>query len=282
MLKAWTGEPFEYRGKTVRSPPSVHAAAPLLMLGGSSKVAVRRAAGFGLPYLPPANLPELEAYYYEQCAEYGTQGFCAMPPEHTAMTHVAEDPERVWRELGHHFLARGRDVRGVAAGRPDLRRCTRTRRRSTNCAPRGSTRWSRRRSSSTGSRRGTASSTCALHPLVGGMPSRMAGGRSASTWTKCSRARLSRAARSGPAGSVGHRLGARGRGCRHAAVLVRSMDSLPKGSSPISGMAARRTVESFGASSPAGHEVAAAGVVVAAADALRRDGSGDAPAPRRR
>jgi hypothetical protein len=27
-----------------------------------------------------------------------------MPPEHTAMTFVADDPERVWRDLGHHFF----------------------------------------------------------------------------------------------------------------------------------------------------------------------------------
>jgi alkanesulfonate monooxygenase SsuD/methylene tetrahydromethanopterin reductase-like flavin-dependent oxidoreductase (luciferase family) len=105
MLKAWTGEPFEYRGTTVRvTPRPLTQPHPTLMLGGSSKVAVRRAARFGLPYLPPANLPELEAYYYEQCQEHGTQGFCAMPPEHTAMTFVAEDPDRVWRELGHHFF----------------------------------------------------------------------------------------------------------------------------------------------------------------------------------
>ncbi len=105
MLKAWTGEPFEYRGTTVQVTPRPFTQPhPTLMLGGSSKVAVRRAARFGLPYLPPANLPELEAYYYEQCAEHGTQGFCAMPPEHTAMTFVAEDPERVWRDLGHHFF----------------------------------------------------------------------------------------------------------------------------------------------------------------------------------
>ena len=33
-----------------------------------------------------------------------------MPPEHTAMTHVAEDPERVWRDLGHHFFEEAVDL----------------------------------------------------------------------------------------------------------------------------------------------------------------------------
>ena len=54
---------------------------PTLLLGGTSKVAARRAARFGLPLLPAAHMPELEAYYYEQCAEHGTQGFCMMPRE---------------------------------------------------------------------------------------------------------------------------------------------------------------------------------------------------------
>jgi hypothetical protein len=48
------------------------------------------------------SMPELEAYYYEQCAEYGTQGFCMMPGEQTVMTHVTEDPEKAWAELGQY------------------------------------------------------------------------------------------------------------------------------------------------------------------------------------
>ena len=43
MLKAWTGEPFEYRGTTVQVTPRPFTQPhPTLMLGGSSKVAVRR------------------------------------------------------------------------------------------------------------------------------------------------------------------------------------------------------------------------------------------------
>jgi hypothetical protein len=76
----------------------------MLLIGGTSKVAARRAARFGLPMFPAAHLPELEAYYYEQCKEQGTQGFCMMPGAHTAMTHVAEDPDQVWAQLGEHFL----------------------------------------------------------------------------------------------------------------------------------------------------------------------------------
>lgn len=105
LLKAWTGEPFEYRGTTVRvTPRPVTQPHPMLLVGGTSKPAARRAARFGLPMFPAAHLPEIEAYYYEQCAEHGTQGFCMMPSADTAMVHVAEDPDRVWAELGSHFL----------------------------------------------------------------------------------------------------------------------------------------------------------------------------------
>ena len=65
----------------------------MVMVGGTSKIAARRAARFGLPLSPAANLPELEAYYYARCEEYGTQGFCAMPGPDTQMTFVAEDPD---------------------------------------------------------------------------------------------------------------------------------------------------------------------------------------------
>jgi alkanesulfonate monooxygenase SsuD/methylene tetrahydromethanopterin reductase-like flavin-dependent oxidoreductase (luciferase family) len=105
ILKAWTGEPFEYHGAKVRvTPTPVTKPHPMLLVGGTSKVAARRAARFGLPMFPAAHLPELEAYYYEQCKEQGMQGFCMMPGAETALVHVADDPDKVWAELGDHFL----------------------------------------------------------------------------------------------------------------------------------------------------------------------------------
>ena len=76
LLKAWTGEEFEYRGRTVRVTPRPFSDPhPLLLVGGSSKAAARRAARLGLPFFPSAHLPELEAYYKERLAEYGTEGW---------------------------------------------------------------------------------------------------------------------------------------------------------------------------------------------------------------
>ena len=46
----------------------------------------------------------LEAYYYEQCKEQGTQGFFMDPGTDFASIHISEDPDKVWRELGDHFF----------------------------------------------------------------------------------------------------------------------------------------------------------------------------------
>jgi alkanesulfonate monooxygenase SsuD/methylene tetrahydromethanopterin reductase-like flavin-dependent oxidoreductase (luciferase family) len=105
MLKAWSGEPFEYRGTTVRGTPRpLTQPHPPFSLGGTSKVAARRAARFGLPFFPAANLPDLESYYYEQCMQQGTQGFCMMPGEETIMLFVAEDPDKAWADIGPNLL----------------------------------------------------------------------------------------------------------------------------------------------------------------------------------
>lgn len=105
LLKAWTGEPFEYHGEMVRvTPKPLTQPHPVVGLGGTSKIAARRAARFGLPFFPSNHMPELEAYYYEKCAEAGTEGFCFMPSADTMQILVAEDPEKAWAELGQHFL----------------------------------------------------------------------------------------------------------------------------------------------------------------------------------
>jgi alkanesulfonate monooxygenase SsuD/methylene tetrahydromethanopterin reductase-like flavin-dependent oxidoreductase (luciferase family) len=105
MLAAWTGEPFEYRGTTVRVTPKPITPAPhMLMVGGTSKPAARRAARLGLGFSTADNIPELEAYYQQQCADRGTQGFCFMPAQGFFHVFVHEDPDQAWAKLGRHFL----------------------------------------------------------------------------------------------------------------------------------------------------------------------------------
>ncbi|MEU9100282.1 LLM class flavin-dependent oxidoreductase [Streptomyces sp. NPDC048361] len=109
LLKAWSGEEFTYRGRRVRVTPRPFTEPhPMLLVGGSSRAAANRAARLGLPFFPSAHLPELEAYYNEKLAEYGTEGFCMMPAARTPLLHLSEDPDRTWAEYGEHFLHEAR------------------------------------------------------------------------------------------------------------------------------------------------------------------------------
>ncbi|MFD0413303.1 LLM class flavin-dependent oxidoreductase [Streptomyces sp. NPDC127108] len=125
LLKAWTGEEFSHRGRTVRVTPRPHTRPhPLLLVGGSSRAAARRAARFGLPFFPSAHLPELEAYYDEKRAEYGTEGWTMMPAATTPLLHLSEDPDRTWAAYGEHLLHEARTYASWQSG--DIRSAVRS------------------------------------------------------------------------------------------------------------------------------------------------------------
>ncbi|MFG2951276.1 LLM class flavin-dependent oxidoreductase [Streptomyces adustus] len=125
VLKAWTGEEFTHRGRTVRVTPRPFTAPhPLLLVGGSSRAAARRAARLGLPFFPSAHLPELEAYYKDRLAEYGTEGWTMMPAAETPLLHIAEDPDRTWAVHGSHFLHEARTYASWQSG--DIRSAVRS------------------------------------------------------------------------------------------------------------------------------------------------------------
>ena len=105
LLQAWRDEPFDYQGVTVNVTPKPYTRPhPMFLVGGMSKPAARRAARLGLPFAPPIADPALEAYYHEQLALHGKQGFVYTPPADFSVLFIDEDPEQAWRELGSHFL----------------------------------------------------------------------------------------------------------------------------------------------------------------------------------
>ncbi|MDN3025132.1 LLM class flavin-dependent oxidoreductase [Streptomyces sp. S.PB5] len=117
LLKAWTGEEFEYRGRTVRVTPRPFTDPhPLLLVGGSSQAAARRAARLSLPFFPSAHLPELESYYKERLVEYGTEGWTMMPAAETPLLHIAENPDEAWSSYGSHFLHEARTYASWQSG----------------------------------------------------------------------------------------------------------------------------------------------------------------------
>ena len=117
LRQAWTGEPFEWRGRRIRVTPRP-ASEPMIMIGGSTAIAARRAARLRAGFSPAIGDPELGRIYEEECAKHGFQGFVAMPGG-PGFVHVAKDPEKAWEIIGPHALY---DVQSYAAWQtPDQR-----------------------------------------------------------------------------------------------------------------------------------------------------------------
>jgi alkanesulfonate monooxygenase SsuD/methylene tetrahydromethanopterin reductase-like flavin-dependent oxidoreductase (luciferase family) len=105
LLRAWTGEPFTYRGRRVRVTPRPRTQPhPTLFVGGLSAAAARRAARLGLPFQPSSDADELVDAYRAECERLGRAPGLVLRPGRGEQIFVAEDPERAWRELGPHLL----------------------------------------------------------------------------------------------------------------------------------------------------------------------------------
>jgi alkanesulfonate monooxygenase SsuD/methylene tetrahydromethanopterin reductase-like flavin-dependent oxidoreductase (luciferase family) len=103
LRRAWTGEPFEHRGRRVRVTPTPHqAGGPRLVLGGSSAAAARRAARIADGFLP--STPDVWGHYVDACIALGKPH----PGPHlggdTRSFHLARDVEAGWREFGPYAL----------------------------------------------------------------------------------------------------------------------------------------------------------------------------------
>ena len=113
MRQAWSGEPFEWRGRTVRATP-VPPSPPMVLIGGSTKKAARRAARLHAGFFPAIADAALAAAYEEECARQGFTGFVVMPGG-PGFVHVSNDPERDWARIAPHALY---DARTYAAWQP--------------------------------------------------------------------------------------------------------------------------------------------------------------------
>jgi alkanesulfonate monooxygenase SsuD/methylene tetrahydromethanopterin reductase-like flavin-dependent oxidoreductase (luciferase family) len=107
MIKAWTGQPFEYEGETVQiTPLPVQQPHPMIMIGGSGEPAAKRAARFGLGLFLPLADEHLTEVYQQECERLGKQpGLVLAPSERQPGTlFVAEDPDQAWNRLGPYLL----------------------------------------------------------------------------------------------------------------------------------------------------------------------------------
>jgi alkanesulfonate monooxygenase SsuD/methylene tetrahydromethanopterin reductase-like flavin-dependent oxidoreductase (luciferase family) len=103
LRAAWTGQPFEFRGRTVCVQPTpAQPGGPKIALGGSSEGAARRAARIGDGFVPSD--PAYWAYYRDECLELGKPDPGPGLGGDTAVVVLAEDPEAAWPVLGPYFV----------------------------------------------------------------------------------------------------------------------------------------------------------------------------------
>jgi alkanesulfonate monooxygenase SsuD/methylene tetrahydromethanopterin reductase-like flavin-dependent oxidoreductase (luciferase family) len=115
LLRAKSGEPFEYEGRTVWvTPPPFTSGGPMVAWGGGSVAAARRAGRHGIGFLAQRGDPELEQAYRQESEAHGHEpGMCLLPEDDTATAlFVAEDVDLAWEELGSYLM---HDVRTYAA-----------------------------------------------------------------------------------------------------------------------------------------------------------------------
>ncbi len=103
LRSAFTGEPFEYRGRTVQvTPPPFRTGGPSISLGGSSEPAARRAARIGDGFIPSD--PGVWDFYRDEVRRLGRPDPGPCPTGPTREVALAEDPDRGWEEMAPYFL----------------------------------------------------------------------------------------------------------------------------------------------------------------------------------
>lgn len=102
--KAWTGEPFEFRGQeVVIRPRPVQQPRPPIYIGGSTEASAFRAAKYGDGYLP-AGTPGLYDIYVSERQRLGLPLPPPPPPKGPLFLFVSEDPERDWNIVAPHVM----------------------------------------------------------------------------------------------------------------------------------------------------------------------------------
>jgi len=105
MLRAWTTESFEWRGRTIRvTPKPATRPHPMVLLGGGVPAAARRAARLRLPMLPMNTDPRVAEAYYDEARKVGFDSGFVMVPEGPTFLYLTDDPDKAWAQIGEYLL----------------------------------------------------------------------------------------------------------------------------------------------------------------------------------
>lgn len=103
LRQAWTGEPFDYEGRTVRvTPAPFQPGGPSIGLGGSSEGAAKRAARIADNFLPSS--PELWEVYRAEVQRLGKPDPGPGMGGSTDVVHLATDVDAGWAALAPYAL----------------------------------------------------------------------------------------------------------------------------------------------------------------------------------
>ena len=107
LLRAKTGEPFEYEGRRIHvTPAPVTPGGPTVIWGGVTVAGARRAGRYGLDYSPAVIDPAFDEAYAEGARESGRPPGRVVQPRAGAASvlFVADDLDRAWEEVGPYLL----------------------------------------------------------------------------------------------------------------------------------------------------------------------------------
>jgi len=103
LKAAFSGRPFEYRGRTVHvTPAPFRPGGPSVSLGGSSKPAAERAARIADGFIP--SRPEVWTYYRDEVKRLGRPDPGPCPIGANQVVALAKDPEEGWERMSPFFL----------------------------------------------------------------------------------------------------------------------------------------------------------------------------------
>jgi alkanesulfonate monooxygenase SsuD/methylene tetrahydromethanopterin reductase-like flavin-dependent oxidoreductase (luciferase family) len=118
LRRLLAGETVVHDGRRITVTPRPQTpGGPLLMWGGGSVAAARRAGRYGLGMLANSNVAGMQEAYEAACREHGHQPGPTMFPDrdHPSVVFVADDVDEAWSQLGEHLL---HDVRMYAEWNP--------------------------------------------------------------------------------------------------------------------------------------------------------------------
>jgi alkanesulfonate monooxygenase SsuD/methylene tetrahydromethanopterin reductase-like flavin-dependent oxidoreductase (luciferase family) len=102
ILRALRGERFEVRGREIFvSPRPIQRPEDMLLVGGGVEASARRAARFGLGFVPLR--ADLFALYDAECRRHGHAPGRKYGPAPPSNIYLAEDPDRGWAQIMPHL-----------------------------------------------------------------------------------------------------------------------------------------------------------------------------------